>query len=333
MGIVSIAKGLLARVFFAVHGILATWRATSVYQSNIYYVLLAPLIVLPVEMGITFGCTENGEWKWLCPSVLLYLLSVVPSLWLLQFDLYNTRIDYRDEQGWEECSADTVYNSSSLEAVQGVTIPVEFSSVEWELILQQTLLCLLILGRWLLPKGDLTRDQLSQLLLVYIGMAADILEFNLESLKDEKVFCDVILIVLILGIWSWSLVQFCLVLTSVAGKRRRVVLQDGSNSCSAECCSCCLCCRNEMWSMMVTLIMQDGPFLAMRLYLMIKVKIFSIMMVFFTCKNILVILLQLYRMIILCGQNEVEPEENEEGKPDENKNSAAPPDAVVVVSS
>lgn len=29
----------------------------------------------------------------------------------------------------------------------------------------------------MLPKGELTRDQLSQLLLVYIGTAADIIEF------------------------------------------------------------------------------------------------------------------------------------------------------------
>jgi len=33
----------------------------------------------------------------------------------------------------------------------------------------------IILGRWLLPRGQLTRDQLSALLLGYIGMGADIL--------------------------------------------------------------------------------------------------------------------------------------------------------------
>ena len=38
------------------------------------------------------------------------------------------------------------------------------------------LLLILIIGRWLLPKGEITREQLSQLLLVYIGMAADIIE-------------------------------------------------------------------------------------------------------------------------------------------------------------
>ena len=44
---------------------------------------------------------------------------------------------------------------------------------------------ILIIGRWLLPKGDLTRDQLSQLLLVYIGTAADIIEF-FDSFKVSK---------------------------------------------------------------------------------------------------------------------------------------------------
>jgi Transmembrane protein 26 len=47
----------------------------------------------------------------------------------------------------------------------------------WLTLIEQFLMLILILGRWMLPKGDLTRDQLSQLLLVYIGTAADIIEF------------------------------------------------------------------------------------------------------------------------------------------------------------
>lgn len=57
---------------------------------------------------------------------------------------------------------------------------------EWIRTLEQLLLLLLILGRWLLPKGKLTHDQLSQLLLVYIGTAADIVEF-FEAFKEEEV--------------------------------------------------------------------------------------------------------------------------------------------------
>ena len=34
----------------------------------------------------------------------------------------------------------------------------------------------LIIGRWMLP-SEMTRDELAQLLLCYIGVAADIIEF------------------------------------------------------------------------------------------------------------------------------------------------------------
>lgn len=88
----------------------------------------------------------------------------------------------------------------------------QLSDSDWLKIFEQALMVILIVGRWLLPKGEgrkltfhstlpikrdlrrkltysgeLTRDQLSQLLLVYIGMAADIIEifeaFRVSSLK------------------------------------------------------------------------------------------------------------------------------------------------------
>lgn len=58
-------------------------------------------------------------------------------------------------------------------------------SKDWMLALHQILLILLILGKWLLPvAGDLTKDQLSQLLLIFVGTAADILEFTSETMSD-----------------------------------------------------------------------------------------------------------------------------------------------------
>lgn len=57
----------------------------------------------------------------------------------------------------------------------------------WILALHQILLILLILGKWLLPvAGELSRDQLSQLLLMFVGTAADILEFTSETLSDIR---------------------------------------------------------------------------------------------------------------------------------------------------
>lgn len=59
------------------------------------------------------------------------------------------------------------------------------------------------------------------------------------------------------------------------------------------------CCETEVWGIMATIIMQDGPFLAMRLYLLVEVRAINHMMIFFTCKNILIILLQLYRLAVI----------------------------------
>ena len=68
------------------------------------------------------------------------------------------------------------------------------------MIIEQLLMLLLIIGRWMLPKvsifllhifvgffipkGEMTRDALAQLLLTYIGTAADIIEF-FDSFKVE----------------------------------------------------------------------------------------------------------------------------------------------------
>lgn len=49
------------------------------------------------------------------------------------------------------------------------------------------LMLFIILGRWMLPRGSVTRDQLSVLLLEYVAIAADILEL-FEAFDDEQVF-------------------------------------------------------------------------------------------------------------------------------------------------
>lgn len=242
--------------------------------------------------------------------------------------LYETRIEFRDAYGWESCTLQTNYSTRSIADLQnglGVAIPgfnlpipgnFNISDSEWTLALEQLLLLVLIVGRWLLPKGHLSRNQLSQLLLVYIGMAADILEFSGEKLEEEAVFCDLMLIMIILALWSWSLLQFTLVLTSVLARKTRnfAPANLGENICELFCK--CGCCANEIWSLLLTMAMQDGPFLAMRLYLIIDRGVFNQMMIFFTIKNIMILFLQLYRIAILCCDvpNKLDPSKDEEAK-------------------
>lgn len=151
----------------------------------------------------------------------------------------------------------------------------------------------------MLPKGDLTRDQLSQLLLVYIGTAADIIEF-FDSFKEDKIAKETVLVYLTLGIWSWSLMQFTVVLTATKSRKSR--LSSGSTM-RKKVSSETSCCSIDIWGIALNMLLQDGPFLAFRLILIIHYQIVSYMNIFFTCKNTLVILLQLYRLYVVQSES------------------------------
>jgi hypothetical protein len=43
------------------------------------------------------------------------------------------------------------------------------------LVVEELMLYLMILGRWFLPRGDVGREQLTQLLFGFIGIASDIM--------------------------------------------------------------------------------------------------------------------------------------------------------------
>ena len=79
----------------------------------------------------------------------------------------------------------------------------------------------IIIGRWLLPRGEITRDQLSALLLGYVGTAADILEL-FEVLQEQVVQTERQVTLAVLGVYSWSLLQFCLVTTATTGKNNQI---------------------------------------------------------------------------------------------------------------
>lgn len=99
----------------------------------------------------------------------LYLVSVTPAIWLLELDKVERRHKIREETFSLAVAAADL---KELDKLLGVNIKLPELNVDaetWITLIEQFLMLILIIGRWLLPKGDLTRDQLSQLLLVYIG--------------------------------------------------------------------------------------------------------------------------------------------------------------------
>ncbi|XP_023313252.1 transmembrane protein 26 [Trichogramma pretiosum] len=309
---IATIKAIITRIVFASHGFIAIWQVTNFKRDPVYWYLCCPIVLLFFEGIFTLTIKSNQEWKWFCPSVFLYLGSVVPAIWLLELEKVDRRV-----KNFGVAVINDTFDLTKLEDLKqlqktlGVNIrlpELQISTETWVTLIEQFLMLILIIGRWMLPKGELTRDQLSQLLLVYIGTAADIIEF-FDSFKDEKVSREPLLVYLTLGIWAWSLMQFTVVLTATKSRKSRLsssssggggatsrkkrqqhqVTSDDQTS----------CCSIDVWAIAINMLLQDGPFLAFRLTLIVHFKIVSYMNIFFTCKNTLVILLQLYRLYVV----------------------------------
>ncbi|EUB57383.1 Transmembrane protein 26 [Echinococcus granulosus] len=152
-------------------------------------------------------------------------------------------------------------------------------------IMEQLLLLSVIVGRWLLPRFGISRDQLSQLLLINIGNAADILEL-FEAFNEEAVRTNTSLNICILCLWQASLLQFCFNKTATLEYNR-------VSGCEQ------LWFGTELWALFMSLILQDVPFLALRLTLVLHFNVRSYSNIFFTCKNSLLILLQVFRSVVI----------------------------------
>ncbi|KZC08819.1 Transmembrane protein 26 [Dufourea novaeangliae] len=299
-------KAIITRLVFASHGFIAIWQVTTFKKNPLFWYLSCPILLLFFEGIFTLTIKENQEWKWFCPSVFLYLSSVVPAIWLLELDkvdrrlkAFETNANISENLDLTNLAAEDLKN---LEKALGVNIhlpDIQISTETWVTLIEQFLMLILIIGRWMLPKGELTRDQLSQLLLVYIGTAADIIEF-FDSFKEDRIAREPVLVYLTLGIWAWSLMQFTVVLTATKSRKSRL---SSGNAVKKRVQTETSCCSIDVWGIALNMLLQDGPFLAFRLILITHYRIVSYMNIFFTCKNTLVILLQLYRLYVVQTEN------------------------------
>lgn len=263
-----------------------------------YWLLTFLFLPLVIEMFITLKRRKGKDYKWFSPPIFLFLISIIPSIWLLELHHQQNKAttrECRSLDSWENVKKVMTINST-------VNITVDFlksieqavSSVclnDWILALHQILLILLIIGKWLLPAGGVTREQLSQLLLIFVGTAADILEFTSETLSDVKENSPQ-LVYIILAVWTWSMLQFPFHFAVVNTD------QDGDEGLQEA--SLLKKHSTDVWSIVEALFIQDGPFLVVRLTVMTYFDVFHQMLVFFAIKNLLVVILNLYRLVVIC---------------------------------
>ena len=258
--------------------------------------------------------------------------------------------------------------------------------------MEQALVLILVIGRWLLPKGDISRDQLSQLLLIYIGTAADIMEFT-EIIKEDdirktnpKMLQNHHFVNAVILFWSVSLFQFPLTIYAMERTAQRLekekaeleeklkkvkeekdlrrrrnqvapspalyaykknqshenkekdeirvryiqtkfgleikpvmtsvtsmdVEEAATHSPRGRCNRCWhkftkaadnfaakMQDYTELVSLLIPMLMQDGPFLVIRLIVIAYYQVYHDTLYFLTVKNALVVMLQVYRIFVL----------------------------------
>jgi Transmembrane protein 26 len=59
------------------------------------------------------------------------------------------------------------------------------------------------------------------------------------------------------------------------------------------------CCNSELYGIMTSICLQDIPFLVLRMLLIFKYYVVSYTNMFFTCKNTIVIILLIYRLVVV----------------------------------
>ncbi|XP_033739731.1 transmembrane protein 26-like [Pecten maximus] len=290
----SIIQAVIVRAILAVHSFLTVWRTADVKNNDLYWLLGLTNILLLLELFIRVVKHEGQEGKWFSPCLFIFLVSTVPAIWFLELD----RLDRYDSV---VNSGNVSAKQEELSSISGVSVPIKLEADTWISVLEQGLLFLFIVGRWMLPRGKVTRDQLSQLLFVYLGIASDIME--LFVIFEEPVIReDRILTYATLGVWSVSLLQFTLTLTATKNARKgrgvAIAPEDAPIKDNRSLCSRIF--QSEIWSLMVSISIMDLPFVTIRLYALVRYRILTYGILFFTFKNLLMIFLLIYRMIIVC---------------------------------
>ncbi|CAN2388225.1 Transmembrane protein 26-like [Pristimantis euphronides] len=283
----KILEAIFSRLLFAVHGMFMVAVMIS-YTDNMYYIiLLSGVGLLFIEMIVTLKVTKSGEWKWFSPMVFLYLCTIVPSFFVIELHGLEVRMNVTNQTNSECSESEYQKFSKEVQSVEELTILV------------------LIIGRWLMPRGKMNRDQLAQLLLIYLALGADMLDI-LELMKEPSVKTNKSVTVIGLCLFTWALMQFTIVLIQTVPSSSIEKVDNERPQSSTEVKKCVLYCfASEVANLMISVVMQDGPFLIYRLYLVTREGVFNDSMIFFISKNILAVAIQVYRAVVfLCNENQ-----------------------------
>ncbi|XP_076459154.1 transmembrane protein 26-like [Babylonia areolata] len=302
VGTYCVVTAVAVRALLLLHALLCVWLVVSLTHEPALWGLAVLGLLLVVDAVYIVVRRGGRESKWFCPCILAYLVAALPPVWLIELNRFGRFQEALQNSG----------NLTSLTSVTGLTVPIKLEPEVWVSVMEQTLLFVIIVARWLLPRGDISRHELSQLLFVFVGIASD--NVSLFELFDEnEVRTDPVLTYVIMGVWTFSFVQFLFVLTATKSPQQVAVIHDngGERRPKVKVGLIEVLFTTESWSLLFSVMTQDGPYGAVRIYTVVKHNLITYSIIFFICKNLFVICLILYRLFVVCMQmSEKEGQDN-----------------------
>ncbi|KAK3085286.1 hypothetical protein FSP39_001083 [Pinctada imbricata] len=220
------------------------------------------------------------------PCFFIYLCCTFPGLWILESDRFGI---FNDTFNMKNNGSEI---TNTLTEIYGVTLPFELDKDTWVSVLEQLLLVIILIGRWLLPHRALTHDQLSTVMLIYIGPAFDVMEL-LIIFEEPVIRNDKSLSLAIFIVWTVSFLQFTLLLPS-NGKKQKAASDKSKND------RFYMFCDYEVLGLIIYTLLMDVPFFVVRMYAIIHHQLFKDGLIFFAAKNFMLIIFTMYRVSVKC---------------------------------
>ena len=132
-----------------------------------------------------------------------------------------------------------------------------------------------------------------------MSLASDVIDL-LSVLQEQAIMINMNMVYTALTIYSWSLYQFTL---NLVGGLSRVsdsntdLVQNAKTSNKRYNNRKSI--HNELWNVLITLVMQDCPFFILRIICVVQFNVFNYSFLFFTFKNGILFAIQIYRIIAI----------------------------------
>ncbi|XP_052777172.1 transmembrane protein 26-like [Mya arenaria] len=295
----DVLKIVLLRSLMVVHNVLCIWRITVATQEPLFWCMCLTIPLQIAEMVYALMRDRRIRKRWR-PCFIVYLVCVVPSIWILQYDQHYKALN----AGNCTCNETGEEYSKVWDAFRALE---DLEDKTWIVILLEMLLYILLIGRLL--HDTITQHVLTQQKIGFIGSASDIMDL-FSMFEERKIITNEDIVKIILLTWSLTFIQFIPIWGShLQGKRqkehKRLIGddQDGKNYFRRQCCSRLsrvlddsILGKTEEFESMAAFIFQDTYFLIVRVYVMAYLKVFTRTVVFFTIKNVVMIILFLTRL-------------------------------------